>query len=73
MVEYYFKIFNALKERIPSLYETATSHYIALRCAETSKNIAEIHIQNSKRKILNLLCLVNMILVKNYQIIIYGL
>lgn len=52
MVEYYFKIFNALKEKIPSLYETATSHYIALRCAETSKNIAEIHIQNSKRNIL---------------------
>lgn len=51
MIEYYFKMFEALKTKIPSLYETATNHYIALRCAETSKNIAEIHIQNSKRKI----------------------
>lgn len=51
MIEYYFKMFEALKTRIPSLYETATKHYIALRCDETSKNIAEIHIQNSKRKI----------------------
>lgn len=51
MIEYYFKIFNALKVRIPSLYETATKNYIALRCSETSKNLAEIHIQNSKRKI----------------------
>ena len=51
LIEYYFEIFEALKEKIPSLYETATNHYIALRCAETSKNLAEIHIQNSKRKI----------------------
>ena len=51
MVEYYFKIFNALKVKIPTLYETATKNYIALRCSETTKNIAEIHIQNSKRKV----------------------
>ncbi len=52
MVKYYDKIFNALLERIPSLYETATKHYIALRCSETNKILAEVHIQNSKRKIL---------------------
>ena len=52
MVKYYNTIYNALLERIPSLYETATKHYIALRCLETNKIIAEIHIQNSKRKIL---------------------
>ncbi len=51
LIEYYFEIFDALKEKIPSLYETATNHYIALRCAESSKILAEIHIQNSMRKI----------------------
>ena len=52
MVKYYDKIFNALLSKIPTLYETATKHYIALRCLETNKIIAEIHIQSSKRKIL---------------------
>ena len=51
MVEYYFKIYDALKEKIPGLYETATKNYIALKCNESSKIIAEIHIQSSKRKI----------------------
>lgn len=51
MVEYYFKIYDALKEKISSLYETATKNYIALKCNESSKIIAEIHIQSSKRKI----------------------
>lgn len=51
LVAYYQKIYDKLKIRIPSLYETATNNYIALRCAETNKILAEIHIQNSKRKI----------------------
>lgn len=51
LTEYYFEFFENLKTRIPSLYEIATKNYIALKCAETTKKIAEIHIQNSKKSI----------------------
>lgn len=51
LVNYYISFFEQLKEKIPSLYEVATKNYIALRCNEFSKHLADIHLQNSKHKI----------------------
>lgn len=51
LVKYYFKLYEALKQKIPTLYETATKNYISLKCNETNNILAEIHIQNSKKKI----------------------
>lgn len=51
LIAFYEKIFNEIKNRIPSLFEVATKNYIALKCDEFSRNIAEVHIQNSKKKI----------------------
>lgn len=52
LVNYYFKIFDALKTAIPSIYETATKNYITLRTKDSVAIIAEVHIQNSKKNVL---------------------
>jgi len=51
LIKYYSSFFDELKKVIPTLYEVATKNYIALRCEDFSRNIAEIHLQNSKHKI----------------------
>lgn len=51
LVNYYFEIFNQMKSTIPSIYETATNHYIALRSKESSIILAEVHIYNSLKNV----------------------
>lgn len=51
LIQYYFSIYEKLKEVIPSLYETATKHYISLKCKESSVSLAELHIYNLKKNI----------------------
>ncbi len=51
LVNYYFEIFNALKTAIPTIYETATKNYIALRTKNSAVILAEVHIYNSKKNV----------------------
>ena len=51
MVELYNALYNAVKERIPDMYEVATNPYIAFRNT-LNINFAEIWIQSSQIKVM---------------------
>lgn len=50
MIDLYSALFEAMKERIPDLYEAATQPYIAFR-NQLGSNIAEVRVQTSQIRI----------------------
>lgn len=50
MIDLYTALYDAMKDRIPDLYDVATQSYIAFRNSLGS-NIAEVRIQSSQIKI----------------------